>query len=130
MFGLVFSTDQLLGTTPQLNQVCQVGLQLLKKETKFYEKYESTNACYDLFHLASLSLTFCPAQRIPTKSFLARTQVYELPTGFPRFSPSPANAVFYMFLILQLKPALGVISLHHQPFIGPNYNQNTEPIII
>ncbi len=95
MFGLVFSTNQLLGTIPQLNQVCQVGLQLLKKETKFYKKYGSTNVCYDLFHLASLSLTFCPAQRIPTKRFLAPIQVCELPTGCPnKVSTKPLQMQF------------------------------------
>ncbi len=83
MFGPVFSTDRLLGTTPQLNQVCQVGLQVLKKETKICEKRGSMNVYYDFFHPTSLSLTFCPAQRIPTKRFLAPIQVYELPIGFP-----------------------------------------------
>jgi hypothetical protein len=96
MLGLVFSTNQLLGTIPQLNQVCQVGLQLFKKETKLCEKYGSTNACYNLFHLVFLSFTFCPAQRIPTKRFLSPIQVYELPTGFPsKVSTKPLDMHFF-----------------------------------
>jgi len=95
MFGLVFNTYQLLGTTQQLNQVCQVGLQLLKKETEFCEKHGSINACYDFFHLASFSLTFYPTQKIPTKRFLAPTHVYELPIGFPsKVFTKPLNMEF------------------------------------
>ncbi len=93
MFGLVFSINQLLGTIPQLNQVCQVGLQLLKKEIEFCEKYGSTNACYDLFHPASLSFTLCPTQRIPTKRFLAPTPAYPLDFQI-RFPPSPYKCSF------------------------------------
>ncbi len=75
MFVLGLNTYQLLGTTQQLNHVHQVGLQLLKKGTKFYEKYGSMNACCNFFHPISLSLTFCLVPMIPTKRFLAPTQV-------------------------------------------------------
>jgi hypothetical protein len=75
MITLVLDIDELLGNTQQLNQARQVGLQLLKKGTKFYEKYGSMNVCYNFFHPIFLSHTFCPIQRIPTKRFLAPTQV-------------------------------------------------------
>jgi hypothetical protein len=44
-----------LGTIQQVNQVHQIGLQLLKKGTKFYEKYESMNTSCDFFHPISFS---------------------------------------------------------------------------
>ncbi len=74
-------TDQFLGTTLQLNQVEQVGLQLFKKGTKFYEKYGSMNACYNFFHPISLSLTFYLVPRIPKKGLWLPLKCYELPTG-------------------------------------------------
>ncbi len=75
MFVLGLDTDQLLETNQQLNQVRQVGLQLLKKGTKFYEKYGSMNIGCDFFHPISLSITFYLVPRIPTKRFLAPTHV-------------------------------------------------------
>jgi hypothetical protein len=75
MFVLGLDTDQLLETNQQLNQVRQVGLQLLKKGTKFYEKYGSMNIGCDFFHPISLSITFYLVPKIPTKRFLAPTHV-------------------------------------------------------
>jgi hypothetical protein len=49
MFMLILNTNQLLSTTQQVNQVHQVGLQLLKKRTKFYEKHGFMNACCNFF---------------------------------------------------------------------------------
>jgi len=111
MFGLVFGTDQFLGITPQLNQVRQVGLQLFKKETEFYEKYGSMNACCGFFHPTSLSFTFCPVPRIPTKEVLgSHLGVMNYPLDFQvKFPPSPYRCSFlYAF----------------------DSNQNTEPTII
>jgi hypothetical protein len=75
MLMLGLDTYQLLGITQQLNMVRQVSLQLLKKGTKFYEKYGSMNTGYDFFHPISLSFTLCSIPRIPTKRFLAPLQV-------------------------------------------------------
>jgi hypothetical protein len=75
MFALILDTYQFLGTTQQLNQVRQVGLQLLKKGTKFYDKYGFMNVCCNFFHPIFLSHTLCPILGIPTKRFLAPTQV-------------------------------------------------------
>ncbi len=40
MLVLILDTDQLLAINQQLNQVCQVGLQILKKGTKFYRNMD------------------------------------------------------------------------------------------
>jgi len=44
-----------MGSSQQLNKIYQVGLQLLKKGTKFYERYGSMNIVCDFFHPISLS---------------------------------------------------------------------------
>jgi hypothetical protein len=75
MLLLGLDTDQLLGTIQQLNQVCQIGLQLLKKGRELYKKYGSLNTSCDFFHPILLILTFCPDPRIPTKRFSVPTQV-------------------------------------------------------
>jgi hypothetical protein len=70
-------------------------------------------------------------KRYPLR-FLAPNQVCELPTGFSSMVPPKPlyMQIFYMFLVLQLKPPLGIISLQHQPFISLNSNQNTEPAMM
>jgi hypothetical protein len=96
MFMLILDINQLLGTTQQLNQVCQVGLQLLKKGTKFYEKYGSMNACRNFFHSISLSHTFCPIPRIPKKKVSgSHSGVMIYPLDFQvRSPPNPYRCSF------------------------------------
>jgi hypothetical protein len=81
MLVLILDTYQLMGSFQQLNKIYQVGLQLFKKGTKFYERYGSMNTVYDFFHPISLSHTLPNPKdthtipRIPTKRFLAPTPV-------------------------------------------------------
>ncbi len=69
------------------------------------------DTCYDLSHLVPSSLKFCPTQGYPLR-FLTPTQVYELPTGFSSKVPPkpPTDALFYMLLVLQLRPPLSIIN--------------------
>jgi hypothetical protein len=79
---------------------------------KYCEEYGSMDACYDFPHHVSLSLTFCPTQRIPAKISGSHSSVWTTHWMF-KYGPTKAltNANFYMILVLQLKPPLGVISL-------------------
>ncbi len=93
----------------------------------------SMNARCNLPYYFSVSITFYPVPRIPTKRFLAPTQVYELPTEQSKQGLPPLNfyrCSFYMHLILHLRPPLNVISLQDQPLISPNSNHNIEPAIL
>jgi len=118
MFGLVFNTYQLLGTTPQLNQVCQVGLQLFKKETKFCEKYGSINACYDFFHPASVSFTFCSSPKDTHKGFWLPLKCMNYPLDFQvRFPPSPYRCNF----LYASNSTAQTTFKHHQPSVSTLY---------
>jgi hypothetical protein len=81
---------------------------------------------------SSFSLTFCPVLGIPTKRFLAPTPILWSTHWITQVSSSQTlmDAIFYIPLILQLRPPLSVISLQHQPLISPSSKQNTELAII
>jgi hypothetical protein len=97
MLMLGLDTDQLLGTTQQLNQVCQVGLQLLKKGTKFYEKHGSMNTGCDFFHPIYFSHIFPSPKDTHKEVFGSHLGVMIYPLDNPsKVFPKPLHIQFSM----------------------------------
>jgi hypothetical protein len=84
-----------MGFSQQLNKIYQVGLQLLKKGTKFYDRYESMNTVCDFFHPIFLSHTLPNPKDTHKEVFGSHSSIVIHPLDDPsNFFPNPYRCSF------------------------------------
>jgi len=84
-----------MGSSQQLNKIYQVGLQLLKKGIKFYERYGSMNNVCDFFHPISLSHTLPNPKDTHKEVFGSHSSIVIHPLDDPsKFFPNPYRRNF------------------------------------